>query len=1052
MTDGGRSDEAINKQSNDIHFDEDVSLSTTENDSLSSRDLHLHKSQSSIHDTDAVLLTVDDPICLVGEVVGGYRLPIHDPHNEYYAYILIRYDDDFLHVTKAALEPGQNPIWTLSSGSLFFLETSARELATKQLQLSVWFKRKDPLRLTTLERLLVGQATVDCITLIMDNLNEQPIEVDVMPDDQGVTTTASGTLTLRFRLATISDQDFVEAFTKESKRRAKSSPSDLTRLLLLQDHRPLATLVTETDETNVARTSFVNALSNAFSARNIFHHGEQKVRVKPFPDKDDADKTMYLSPKQIKEETLKPSKEWIEAGCSGSVAKLYLEILSCHDLPNADVGEAMGNLTDCFICAVFEDAMVQTPVIDDELNPHWLPWTQRAFVFGCMHPASILYLGAFDFELGLSKHEPLGRVSVNISNLQRDTDYVLTYPMYKSSHVTERKAAGFIRIRLRIEYIDERKVLLAALCPRPKFHVNVYKEKSLKVVRYTCFGEYGDDNNGEKFDLIVMRSYANELLEHKDTLLYCIGDAMLSVIFWRGQVKVWDNVYIPLHSFVIFCSTAYLVEHPYMAPSFFLLSIAWIMLATNTVRRQHPSPWHRCPSFWQYAKALHHGRSSLLVQSIQPDEGRAVAASYEAAWSQRMEVDRKFAATRAQLIQEVSDFGNDIIHTKQSDLIPLDLLEKLSYYQALLGQYCKYFRFVKIIATWEESIISFWITAIFLVAGIVSLVVPWAFILRWIGRTCVWCFLGPHMVIVDALLHSGNNDDDEVLAKLIDSYRKESRLVRQRRQVAVKLKDIKQTLFGNYSTLIPSYNLSRHYDRPLSKSYAKLSRGGQTPIKLADMYIPGQQCFGVMIPRPHMAAAQHENEKLALLKTLDIIQRHVKAITSEEDQQFLRQVHHVIEDEGRGEKSTSFSLELILTPTLGLKESEHGKKVITKSERVMVVSEGMRMNRRSTLNHGAHRELMATACEEKLDGPLELLSDDDPPRFLDAFNSAYDIDECQERCCALAQDDLDGPHEAVEVMLSCASTSDDDEEDDKTEQRCKATIYFRPDTSKRNVH
>ena len=36
---------------------------------------------------------------------------------------------------------------------------------------------------------------------------------------------------------------------------------------------------------------------------------------------------------------------------------------------------------------------------------------------------------------------------------------------------------------------DEKAALMAAFKPRPKIHVNVKKEKSFAVVRYTCFGE-----------------------------------------------------------------------------------------------------------------------------------------------------------------------------------------------------------------------------------------------------------------------------------------------------------------------------------------------------------------------------------------------------------------------------------------------------------------------------------------------------------------------------------------------------------------------------------
>jgi len=48
---------------------------------------------------------------------------------------------------------------------------------------------------------------------------------------------------------------------------------------------------------------------------------------------------------------------------------------------------------------------------------------------------------------------------------------------------------GIITVRFRIEMHDEKAALMAAFKPRPKIHVNVKKEKTFHVVRYTCFGE-----------------------------------------------------------------------------------------------------------------------------------------------------------------------------------------------------------------------------------------------------------------------------------------------------------------------------------------------------------------------------------------------------------------------------------------------------------------------------------------------------------------------------------------------------------------------------------
>jgi hypothetical protein len=159
--------------------------------------------------------------------------------------------------------------------------------------------------------------------------------------------------------------------------------------------------------------------------------------VKPFPDPERPEITMFLKPGELKAETQKPSKHWVEAG-SGTLGRLYLEVLSCHDLPNVDVGSTVGNLTDPFVCAVYEDCLVETPVIDDVLNPHWPPWTQRAFVFNIMHPSSVLYVAVFGYKRRLHNHRPIGRVEIYPGNLQRDTVYNLCYSLSSQSHSMDR--------------------------------------------------------------------------------------------------------------------------------------------------------------------------------------------------------------------------------------------------------------------------------------------------------------------------------------------------------------------------------------------------------------------------------------------------------------------------------------------------------------------------------------------------------------------------------------------------------------------------------------
>jgi C2 domain len=800
-----------------------------------------------------VTIDNDSEIKWLGEIIGGYHLINDDAHTaddvaeeSLHPFCIVKFGNKAIHKSSPA-EGGRNPIWTVSTGAFFILETTPNELIHQKLHVSVWNKKIDPLLLETCY--FLGKAEIELSDVLMSHGNEERYEVK-LHDGDFVTGLERGTLSLRFRLAIPSDERFISLLQKQpdllkqrSTRLIDTDASNVTDKV----EKVSSLLVTEANETKVAGESFFNVLSSAFTSKKKIDKksGMEMVLVKPHPDPANVKKTTYLSSPDIQKLTMASSHEWVEAG-SGNLGKVYLEILSCKDLPNVDVGEVVGNVTDSFIAAVFEDAMVQTNVVDDELSPHWLPWTQRAFLFKMIHPASTLYLAAFDYDLGITNHQALGRVAVNISNLQPGTDYTLTYKLYPSANVTERTAAGSITIRLRIEYNDEREALLTALRPRPTFHVNVHKEKSLSVLRYTCFGEYGDDNE-HPFDLTVTRSYVNEIFEYKRNIGYCIGDAIRSLIFWRPQVRV-VNLYLPLHSFLFFCFGTTLVERPYLAPSFFLLSIAWIMIASHTLRMQHPSPWHRCHSLWHYASILRTGKSSRSVRCIKANQGAKEAEKYEKECADRLEKDEMHAAKQYEMQQEIASLGDESIHTKLPMGIPLDMFMRLTRYQGIVGRMCKKMRLVKSVVTWEEGAVSFWISFCFLAAGIVSLLLPWLFIFRWGSRIFVWGLFGPHMMLLDWWLRA-EGKDEAALEKAVENFKKDSWFARIRRQEALKLRDMKCLAFGKYITLIPSFNLSRHFDRPLAASSARLHNTTIAQEKIARLGVPGQQLFGVILPR-----------------------------------------------------------------------------------------------------------------------------------------------------------------------------------------------------------
>ena len=72
-----------------------------------------------------------------------------------------------------------------------------------------------------------------------------------------------------------------------------------------------------------------------------------------------------------------------------------------------------------------------------------MPWTQRAFMINTMNPHSSLYLGVFDHEHGPFDHKGLGRVTVDLSELNPNTTYTLKYDLRSSPIVSTRKVRNF---------------------------------------------------------------------------------------------------------------------------------------------------------------------------------------------------------------------------------------------------------------------------------------------------------------------------------------------------------------------------------------------------------------------------------------------------------------------------------------------------------------------------------------------------------------------------------------------------------------------------------
>ena len=301
--------------------------------------------------SDHVVPSVDgidgqEEVKLLAEIVGCVKLDKDASgsgnganNKEIKPYCIVRLGEKIIHKTKKG-EGGRNCVWTVSTRSTFLIQATPKELAREALDISVWSKQKDPFNLTVLAVRFLGKIKVDLSEVVMCHCDEKRLEIQLMKEDGSK---SHGTLAVRFRFATRSDERFLAALNGCPE--LPQQPSERQRESLLgrpvpKDAQKLSTLlVTETDEAQMAGETFMNAISGAFKSRKYFDSkvGQNKVLVKPGPDPARKAETTYLTKEQLVAEAESPSQQWIEAG-SGRLGKLYLEVLSCHDLPNVDVG------------------------------------------------------------------------------------------------------------------------------------------------------------------------------------------------------------------------------------------------------------------------------------------------------------------------------------------------------------------------------------------------------------------------------------------------------------------------------------------------------------------------------------------------------------------------------------------------------------------------------------------------------------------------------------------------------------------------------------------
>lgn len=580
------------------------------------------------------------------------------------------------------------------------------------------------------------------------------------------------------------------------------------------------------------------------------------LRVKPHANPNDVEHTTWMSKVKIEHECIKPSLRWIKSG-KGHVGRLFVELIKCdHFLSSFNA----------FAGIVVEDTFVKTDMIQSCKKPRWMPWSRRSFILPIVHPRSPVILGIFHHEK-IGYDRPVGRVVIDLAKLKNHVEYFLTFRLHSDPILRQKKPAGTVTLRVRLEWKEEIDLMSQTLASAPRFIVNVDTEKEFKTVRYLCRGEVNIGNASVETVSGLMR----ELLSYGSELMYVV-DVSAQTLLWRVQGIQTEHeknampAWLRIHSVMFFLSIVTLTENPSLLPSFLCFAITWALLTKLYHGSRDPSPWRRTRSFHQVFHILISGKPTKLKNyNIDSWEGYKL--------SKEMETLRNLKIKRSSdLLGAILKFG---LHLKRkytltsADSVSIDTEDKafvlfgeyLYYIHLPLYYTCLLMRGTSTIVSWHLWSDSVRLTSLFFFSGIFFLFVPWVRVLKWIFRVFCWC-QGPWIILLDEkYIRPYYRTDQDLLdakASITPDFKRilESEYMMGKHQdvriafeEACKLRDMRSYLFGTFSQEVPATAISGWKDGPLPESTAKLV---DSSIRVEEDYIiSGQKLQGNMI---HLSA------------------------------------------------------------------------------------------------------------------------------------------------------------------------------------------------------
>jgi len=538
--------------------------------------------------------------------------------------------------------------------------------------------------------------------------------------------------------------------------------------------------------------------------------------------------------------------------------------------------------------------MLRTEVIWDSLSPRWPPWSTRAFQFAIRHPASLLSLAVFDYDISpVDRHDPIGRIVLRPQNFKSSLTYTLHYPLHddpeehtdsatmmEAANVESNTVAtprGTITIRLRVEWEDD--VMKLFRSPPPRFIINVDNEQSYRVLCYVTRGAvFMDEANIKTCKLL-----AREVVGYWSSYCY-VADVVLEILLWRGRWRMSDqrSIWFPIHSVMLFTGAVIFVERPHYTLPILLYALAWILLTLNYHASHHPYPWKRVPSCLETNLLMILGRRSLFSSTFHSEGGNEAeippnAGTVEGAQLEKL--DALKAARMSALIRYLLNFVLKVYRTYSNtgdyavnittETHSWDALSFLSarlvYVHLLLKMIVKYLRLGRNFLSWKSGYTAVITTRCIMFAS-AWLILPMNTILQWIARILIWSFLGPWMKFVDLRyfrpwyetkeellerIRNGADNEDSGLPDLEsilenETFRKMTKAGRVKAEDLYKLRDMRTLLFGAYSESIPVTDNSQYPAIPLPNSTAVRTEWVVDP-QSRGYHVPGQLLSGNMV-------------------------------------------------------------------------------------------------------------------------------------------------------------------------------------------------------------